>query len=162
MKALGWHFLPWSDHYIELYSSHIDHQYQEVRGAVADNLRQLSELRFHPSFGGTDEFLRSVVGNPGAISDRLLGVDETYERRIDDVAKKLEGMRSVRQSAAQGTQQYDRAAMTVITWIWSGISDFRIATSFPFITKLFTEFFRMQEILDNEVRPVGGVLRSIR
>lgn len=40
----------------------------------------------------------------------------------------------------------------VLTWIWTSVSDFRISTAFPFITKLLPEFFRMQEVLDNDVR----------
>lgn len=40
----------------------------------------------------------------------------------------------------------------VLTWIWTRVSDHRISTAFPFITKLLPEFFRMQEVLDNDVR----------
>ena len=38
MKSLGWHFSPWASQYLEMYSANIAHPYQEVRGAVADNI----------------------------------------------------------------------------------------------------------------------------
>lgn len=40
--------------------------------------------------------------------------------------------------------------MTVLTWILTSISDFRISTAFPFITRMLPEFFRCSEILDND------------
>lgn len=42
--------------------------------------------------------------------------------------------------------------LPVLSWIWTSVSDYRISTAFPFITKLLGEFFHCQEILDNPVR----------
>lgn len=146
MKALGWHFSPWAPKYIDMYMKHLDHPFGEVRGAVADNLRHLSELRLHPSYSSVDVFLRECRESTG----RLMTVDAAYEAQIDDFAKKLAAWREIRQSSAQGTQSYDKASLTILSWIWISVSDFRISTAFPFITKLLPEFFKMQEILDND------------
>ncbi|GAA5836406.1 hypothetical protein JCM11251_007072, partial [Rhodosporidiobolus azoricus] len=159
MKALGWHFTPWASKYIEMYSSNIAHPYQEVRGAVADNLRVLCELRLHPSYGSVEEFLREAQHVDGA-SRSLVGVDAAYEARIDQFGEQLEEWRKERKPASEGTQIYDKASMTILTWIWGSISEFRTSSAFPFITKLLPEFFRMQESTDNPElsRMAGRVL----
>ena len=108
MKSLGWHFSPWAPKYIEMYSNHLDHPFGEVRGAVADNLRHLSELRLHPSYSSVDAFLKECKESTG----RLMTVDAAYEAQIDEFKNKLEAWRSVRQSSANGTQSYDKAALT--------------------------------------------------
>ncbi|SCV72468.1 BQ2448_4005 [Microbotryum intermedium] len=148
MKALGWHFTPWADKYIEMYSQHLDHPYQEVRGAVADNLQSLSELRLHPSYPSVEVFLRECETPEGAKA--LMHVDTSYEARVDDFGARLKKWRELRQPTAQGTQTYDKAALTILSWLWTSMSDFRIATAYPFITKLLPEIFHMQEILDND------------
>lgn len=181
MKSLGWHFSPWAPKYIEMYSQHLDHSFAEVRGSVAENLRHLSELELHPSFSSVEVFLRACRDEPG----RLMQAGAEYEAKIDGFAAQLIRLRTLRQPAALGSQSYDRAASTsrfplplppldrrlldssrdlanpVLTWMFTSISDHRIATAYPFIQKLLGEFFRIQEILDNEVRclpsfePVG-------
>ncbi|KAI5481022.1 proteasome activator subunit 4 [Pseudohyphozyma bogoriensis] len=149
MKSLGWHFAPWAPKYIEMYSKYLDHPFGEVRGAVADNLRHLSELRLHPSYSSVEEFVRESREGAEDSKLSLMRGDAAYQAKIDEFAEKLAGWRAVRQSSAQGTQAYDKASLTLLTWIWTSLSDFRISTAFPFIQKLLREFFAMQEILDN-------------
>ncbi|GAA5990546.1 hypothetical protein JCM10908_003124 [Rhodotorula pacifica] len=151
MKALGWHFSPWAPSYLEMYSANIAHPYQEVRGAVADNLRALCELRQHPSFTSVEALIRDsqrVYGDVGSKS--LVAVDEAYEARIDDFGQKLAAWRAERKPASEGTQTYDKASMTILTWIWGSVGEVRTSSVFPFITKLLPEFFRMQECTDNQ------------
>jgi proteasome activator subunit 4 len=113
MKALGWHFSPWAPTYLEMYSANITHPYQEVRGAVADNLRALCELRQHPSFTSVEALIRDsqrIYGELGSKS--LVAVDEAYEARIDEFGRKLAAWRAERKPASEGTQMYDKASMT--------------------------------------------------
>ncbi|GAA6053733.1 hypothetical protein JCM3770_003189 [Rhodotorula araucariae] len=158
MKSLGWHFSPWASQYLEMYSANIAHPYQEVRGAVADNLRVLSELRLHPSYGSVEEFIRDSQHIHARRS--LVSVDATYEARIDEFGRQLAEWRAERKPASEGTSQYDKASMTILTWIWGSISEVRTSSAFPFITKLLPEFFRMQESTDNQElsRMAGRVL----
>ncbi|KAM0751556.1 hypothetical protein T439DRAFT_300497 [Meredithblackwellia eburnea MCA 4105] len=150
MKALGWHFSPWAPKYIEMYSAQLDHPFGEVRATVADNLRHLSELRLHPSYDSVESFLHECrVGAPAGQKRGLMNVDAEYEARIDQFGRQLAAWRLIRVSSAHGTQTYDKAALTILTWIWTSVSDYRISTAFPFITKLLSEFFHCQEILDN-------------
>ncbi|KAM0792923.1 hypothetical protein ACM66B_002682 [Microbotryomycetes sp. NB124-2] len=148
IKSLGWWFTPWSKPFIDMYSQFIDHSYQEVRGAVSENLRNLSELRLHPSFPSVQAFLRACETAKDAHS--LITVDAEYEQMIDGFKAKLQSLYEQRQPASQGTQAYDRAASSILLWIYNSVSDFRVSTTYPFITKLLPEFFRMQEILDND------------
>ncbi|GAA5854935.1 hypothetical protein JCM8547_004128 [Rhodosporidiobolus lusitaniae] len=159
MKALGWHFTPWASKYIEMYSANIAHPYQEVRGAVADNLRVLCELRLHPSYASVEEFLKDAQ-RPDGTAKSLVAVDAAYEARIDEFGRKLAAWRAERKPASEGTQTYDKAALTILTWIWGSISEFRTSSAFPFITKLLPEFFAMQESTDNPElsRMAGRVL----
>lgn len=153
MKALGWHFTPWANGYIEMYLANIAHPYQEVRGAVADNLRTLCEQLLFPSYRSVEQFIRDSqrVYDDRAIRS-LVAVDEKYEGRIDDIGRRLTEWRAERKPASEGTSDYDKASMTVLTWIWGSISEVRTSSAFPFITKLLPEFFRMQESTDNQVR----------
>ncbi|KAK4703609.1 proteasome activator subunit 4, partial [Phenoliferia sp. Uapishka_3] len=113
MKALGWHFSPWAAKYIEMYSAQLDHPFGEVRAAVADNLRHLSELRLHPSYDSVESFLRECrVGSTSVTKRGLMNVDAEYEASIDEFGKKLAAWRAVRVSSAHGTQNYDKAALT--------------------------------------------------
>ncbi|GAA5895195.1 proteasome activator BLM10 [Sporobolomyces salmoneus] len=148
LKALGWHFSPWAPKFIEMYSDNIAHQYQEVRSATADNLRSLCELRLHPSYGSVEQLLRDSHAAENTTKD-LLEVDDAYIAMIEAFGKQLAEWRAVRKPAAESSQIYDRASMTILTWIWGSISDTRISTAFPFIMKLLPEFFRMQESTDN-------------
>lgn len=110
MKSLGWHFAPWTMRYINMYTQHLDHPFGEVRDAVSENLRYLSEARLHPSYGSVEVFLRET--RKASVKDTLMQVDAEYEQRIEEMASKLDEWRKVRQPTAQGTQAYDRAAMT--------------------------------------------------
>lgn len=111
MKSLGWHFTPWASDYTKMYSQHLTHPYQEVRGAVADNLRTLTELRLHPSYPSVQAFLRDCeTRDEGQLG--MLGSDETYGENVEEFGRKLAEWRAVRQPAAQGTQVYDKAALT--------------------------------------------------
>lgn len=113
MKSLGWHFSPWADKYIDMYSQHLDHSFTEVRSALADNLRCLSELRLHPSYSSVDVFMKACHDEPGP----LMATDGDYEAKIDEFVVKLAELRLVRQSTANGTQAYDRAASTSKSYI---------------------------------------------
>ena len=94
-----------------MYSSQIAHPFGEVRAAVADNLRHLSELRLHPSYPSVAAFLKDCrVDRVSAYG--LLQVDAEYEASIDEFGKTLAAFREVRQPAASGTQNYDKAALT--------------------------------------------------
>ncbi|GAA5988215.1 hypothetical protein JCM11641_001615, partial [Rhodosporidiobolus odoratus] len=159
MKALSWRFTPWADSYIEMYSKHIAHPYQEVRTVIADNLRVLCELRLHPSYSSVEEFLRDAQRVDGT-SKSLVAVDSAYEARIDEFGRKLAEWREERKPASEGAQAYDKASMTILTWIWSSVSEFRTSSAFPFITKLLPELFKMQETTDNPelTRMAGRVL----
>ena len=165
MKALSWHFLPWASWYLEEYWAAIDSPFQEVRlalrnlatdwgllehapqvrGAVSDNLRHLSELRLHPSFPSTEAFLEHCrkQSKSGVL---LLDVDEEYRRRIATLRTSLKHWRDIRQPITTGAQSYDMAALTVLTWIWSAAMDHRVTTVFPFVLGLLPELFSMQEV----------------
>ena len=69
-----------------------------------------SELRLHPSYSSVEVFLRECR-NTGS-EHGLMNVDAEYEARIDQFGEKLAAWRAVRQSAAQGTQSYDKASLT--------------------------------------------------
>ena len=119
-----------------------------MRSAVSDNLRRLSELRLHPSFSSTVVFLqhcKNIYGN-----SLLLEVDDTFEQRVRQLKSNLEEWRKNRQPSASGTQQYDRASLTVLTWIWASANDHRISAVYPFVRQLIPELFSMQELNDNE------------
>lgn len=120
MKSLGWHFTPWASGYARMYMEHLEHPYQEVRGAVADNLRTLTELRLHPSYPSVQAFLRDCeTREEGQLG--MLGTDETYGANVEEIGRKLAEWRQVRQPTAQGTQTYDKAALTGQCGLWVAV-----------------------------------------
>lgn len=117
--------------------------------AVSDDLRFMSEVRLHPSFTSTKAFLDSCKGRQGM---RLLNdVDEEYISRIDQLVINLQKWRSVRKPFAKdAVQPYDAACLTILTWLWSGMNDYRITPIYPFIVRLLPELMHMQDLQDNQ------------
>ena len=117
--------------------------------AVSDDLRFMSEIRLHPSFTSTDAFLSACKGREGM---RLLNdVDDEYIKRIDSLVRNLADWRSIRKPFAKdAVQPYDAACLTILTWLWSGMNDYRITPIYPFVVRLLPELMRMQDIQDNQ------------
>lgn len=117
--------------------------------AVSDDLRFMSEIRLHPSFTSTDAFLSACKGRQ---SMRLPNdVDDEYINRIDTLVKNLAQWRAIRQPFAKdAVQPYDAACLTILTWLWSGMNDYRITPIYPFVVRLLPELMHMQDVQDNQ------------
>lgn len=148
-ESLSWHFQPWLPQFVDPFWGAITSPYTEVRMAVSDDLRFMSEVRLHPSFTSTKAFLDSCKGRQGM---RLLNdVDEEYISRIDQLVINLQKWRSVRKPFAKdAVQPYDAACLTILTWLWSGMNDYRITPIYPFIVRLLPELMHMQDLQDNQ------------
>lgn len=109
----------------------------------------MSEVRLHPSFTSTQAFLSACEGRQGM---RLLNdVDDEYVKRIDSLVHNLQGWRSNRKPFAKdAVQPYDAACLTILTWLWSGMNDYRITPIYPFVVRLLPELMHMQDIQDNQ------------
>ncbi|KAH8919753.1 hypothetical protein BT69DRAFT_1352911 [Atractiella rhizophila] len=161
MKSLSWHFLPWSESYIAEYWDALDNPFSEVRNAVADNLKYLSETRLHPSYTSIPSLVRDCHNSTTGLL--LIGQDDALEEKFDQLTEMLKQWRRVRKPSNTGSQRYDNGAMTILNWLFQGLHDFRFAILLPYVLKLLPELFRMQEILDNDelVSMAGNVLGSI-
>jgi proteasome activator subunit 4 len=106
-------------------------------------------MRLHPSFVSTEAFLQACQARDGM---RLLNdVDEEYTRRIDELVANLQHWRSIRQPFAKDAiQLYDAACLTILTWLWGGMNDYRITPVYPFVVRLLPELMHMQDIQDNQ------------
>ncbi|KAH8929547.1 hypothetical protein BT69DRAFT_1292546 [Atractiella rhizophila] len=149
MKSLSWHFLPWSESYIAEYWDALDNPFSEVRNAVADNLKYLSETRLHPSYTSIPSLVRDCHNSTTGLL--LIGQDNALEEKFDQLTEMLKQWRRVRKPSNTGSQRYDNGAMTILNWLFQGLHDFRFAILLPYVLKLLPELFRMQEILDNDV-----------
>jgi proteasome activator subunit 4 len=120
-----------------------------MRLAISDNLRYLNEMRLHPSFPSTEAFLSACQSKNGMAL--LVSVDEEYIRRIDSLVKSLADYRAIRQPFAKdAVQPYDSACLTILTWLWMVVNDFRVTTVYPFVERLLPELMHMQDIQDNQ------------
>lgn len=148
-ESLSWHFTPWLSQFVDPFWNAITSPYTEVRMAVSDDLRFMSEIRLHPSFTSTDAFLSACSGRQGM---RLLNdVDDEYIKRIDTLVRNLIQWRSIRKPFAKdAVQPYDAACLTVLTWLWSGMNDYRITPIYPFVVRLLPELMHMQDVQDNQ------------
>lgn len=106
-------------------------------------------MRLHPSFTSTDAFLEACQSQQAM---RLFtSVDDEYVKRIDDLVKSLEHWRSIRKPFAKdAVQPYDSACLTILTWLWTSMNDFRITTVYPFVQRLLPELMHMQDMQDNK------------
>jgi proteasome activator subunit 4 len=81
----------------------------------------------------------------------LVSVDDEYIRRIDSLVKSLGDYRAIRQPFAKdAVQPYDSACLTILTWLWMVVNDFRVTTVYPFVERLLPELMHMQDIQDNQ------------
>lgn len=148
-ESLSWRFSPWADEFADSFWEGITSPYTEVRLAISDNLRYLSEMRLHPSFPSTEAFLEACHSQDGM--QLLVSVDTEYVQRIDSVVKSLERWRSIRQPFAKdAVQPYDSACLTILTWLWGSMNDYRIGTVYPFVERLLPELMHMQDLQDNQ------------
>lgn len=81
----------------------------------------------------------------------LVSVDDEYLRRIDELVKALADYRAIRQPFAKdAVQPYDSACLTILTWLWTSMNDFRVTSVYPFVQRLLPELMHMQDIQDNQ------------
>lgn len=118
MKSLGWHFSPWAPKYIEMYSQHLDHPFGEVRGAVAENLRHLTDLRLHPSYSSVEVLMKACREEPG----RLMITDTIHEAKLDEFVAQIVALRGTRQPTVTGSQSYDKASLTRTLYFYSSFN----------------------------------------
>lgn len=117
--------------------------------AISDNLRYLSEMPLHPSFPSVDAFVDACNTRHGM--QLLVGVNDKYIQRIDALVESLAKLRSIRQPFSRdAVQPYDSACLTVLTWLWSGMNDYRVTTIYPFVERLLPELMQMQDMQDNQ------------
>ena len=149
MKSLSWHFSPWIPQFADTLWSAITSPYTEIRLAISDNLRYLSEMRLHPSFLSTQAFLEACQRRDGM--QLLVSVDTEYIKRIENLVTSLTKARSIRiPFAKDAVQPYDAACLTILTWLWGGMNDYRITTIYPFVERLLPELMHMQDMQDNQ------------
>ena len=149
LESLSWHFTPWANQFADTFWSAITSPYTEIRLAISDNLRYLNEMRLHPSYPSTEAFLSACQSKNGMAL--LVSVDDEYIRRIDSLVKSLADYRAIRQPFAKdAVQPYDSACLTILTWLWTNMNDFRITTVYPFVERLLPELMHMQDIQDNQ------------
>jgi len=165
IKSLEWQFEPWARTYEAEYWDALTSPFAEVRSAVSENLRQLAEIRLHPSFRSVDALLERGRASDTGLS-LLVDVDAAFRQRVVELRASLERWRAERKPASSGSQPYDQAALTVLAWIWAAAQDHRLAVVLPFVETLVPELFCMQEMLDNDelretARSVLGLVASL-
>ncbi|KAH9822994.1 hypothetical protein DFH28DRAFT_1216660 [Melampsora americana] len=148
IRALTWPFKqPSIDKYWDVYWRAIDHDYLEVRNCVSSNLQALTELQANPAFRSVADFL--AAGQEEAINKPLVVESEMTITAIDKLLVDLRRAREIRLPAQHGDQEYDRCSTTILTWLWSSLTDFALPVIYPFIPKILPELFFMHEMTDN-------------
>lgn len=81
----------------------------------------------------------------------LIEVDEEYVLRVENLVVSLGELRKIRKPFSKdAVQPYDSACLTILTWLWSGMNDYRVATIYPFVARLLPELMHMQDMQDNQ------------
>ncbi|PWN54156.1 hypothetical protein IE53DRAFT_24314 [Violaceomyces palustris] len=144
--ALNLKFTAWgAEDFINIYVENFGHDFQEVRSVISESLADLELLQLHPSFGSVDQLLDECASGSGSLLARPL----LYGSRLDTLSKDLAKWREERIPTAQGTSQYDRAAMTALLWISTTLGDHRNSAMAGQVIRFLPDIFTMLELHDN-------------
>ncbi|KAJ1028660.1 hypothetical protein NDA16_001826 [Ustilago loliicola] len=147
MISMNLQFAPFgADDFIRLYSENFDSDFQEVRSVISEGLADLELLQVNPSFGSVEMMLDECSSGHGS----LLAKPELYSGRLEVLSQQLAQWRQERKSTAEGTSQYDRAAMTALLWISITMGDHRNGAIAGEAIKYIPDIFAMLELHDNK------------
>ncbi|KAG0143125.1 hypothetical protein CROQUDRAFT_673152 [Cronartium quercuum f. sp. fusiforme G11] len=150
IRSITWPFMqPPIEMYWDVYWRAIDHDYLEVRNCVSSNLQSLTEVQASPSFPSVTAFLKAC--QDPALDDKPLSIDSPLT--IAAIEKLLEDLRRARETrlpAQHGDQEYDRCSTTILSWLWSSLTDFLLPVIYPFIPRIIPELVYMHEMTDNK------------
>lgn len=147
MISMNLQFTPFgADEFINIYSQNFDNHFQEVRSVISEGLADLELLQVYPSFGSVELMLNACSTGHGS----LLSRPELYSGRLETLSQQLVQWRSERKPTAEGTSQYDRAAMTALLWISTTMGDHRNSALAGEVIKYIPDIFGMLELHDNK------------
>ncbi|CDS82081.1 related to BLM10-proteasome activator subunit [Sporisorium scitamineum] len=147
MIAMNLQFAPFgADEFIRIYSENFDNHFQEVRSVISEGLADLELLQVNPSFGSVELMLDACSTGQGS----LLSRPELYSGRLQVLSQQLAKWRTERKPTAQGTSQYDRAAMTALLWISTTMGDHRNSALAGEVIQYIPDIFAMLELHDNK------------
>ncbi|SPO23145.1 related to BLM10 - proteasome activator subunit [Ustilago trichophora] len=147
MISMNLQFAPFgADEFIRIYSENFDNHFQEVRSVISEGLADLELLQVNPSFGSVELMLDACSAGQGS----LLSRPELYSGRLEMLSKQLAEWRTQRKPTAEGTSQYDRAAMTALLWISTTMGDHRNSALAGEVIKYIPDIFAMLELHDNK------------
>ncbi|EPQ28803.1 uncharacterized protein PFL1_03606 [Pseudozyma flocculosa PF-1] len=156
LVTLNLKFDAWgADEFIRIYTDSFSNDFQEVRSIISESLADLELLKVHPSFGSVDEFLDVCSAREGS----LLARPELYSERFATLARDLARWKGERKPTAQGTSQYDRAAMTALLWISTTLGDHRNSAMAGEVIRFLPYIFAMVEVHDN--RELSDTARAV-
>ncbi|EST07615.1 Protein of unknown function DUF3437 [Kalmanozyma brasiliensis GHG001] len=147
MISMNLQFAPFgADDFIRIYSDNFDNHFQEVRSVISEGLADLELLQVNPSFGSVELMLDACSTGHGS----LLSRPELYSDRLATLSKQLAAWRAERKPTAEGTSQYDRAAMTALLWISTTMGDHRNSALAGEVIRYIPDIFAMLELHDNK------------
>ena len=147
MISMNLQFAPFgADEFIRIYSENFDNHFQEVRSVISEGLADLELLQVNPSFGSVEIMLEACSSGQGS----LLSKPELYHGRLESLSHQLAEWRKERKPTAEGTSQYDRAAMTALLWISTTMGDHRNSALAGEVIKYIPDIFAMLELHDNK------------
>ncbi|SJX61736.1 related to BLM10-proteasome activator subunit [Sporisorium reilianum f. sp. reilianum] len=147
MISMNLQFAPFgADDFIRIYSENFDNHFQEVRSVISESLADLELLQVNPSFGSVELMLDACSTGQGS----LLSRPELYSGRLEVLSQQLAKWRIERKPTAEGTSQYDRAAMTALLWISTTMGDHRNSALAGEVIQYIPDIFAMLELHDNK------------
>ena len=154
--SMNLQFAPFgADEFIRIYSENFDNHFQEVRSVISESLADLELLQVNPSFGSVELMLDACSTGSGS----LLSRPELYSGRLEQLSQQLMQWRKERKPTAEGTSQYDRAAMTALLWISTTMGDHRNSALAGEVIKYIPDIFAMLELHDN--RELSVLARAV-
>ncbi|PVF98837.1 hypothetical protein CPB86DRAFT_757643 [Serendipita vermifera] len=150
-ESLGWRFQPWIEPILERHWQELASDHDEVRAYIADALELFDKIMWQPkpTVPTTEAFVREC--HTLYESQDIMSIREGSQlSRFKKLLPELERWRTERLPGARAIHsQYDRAASTILKWLFLGLHDIQAVSSYAYVIPFIPELLRMSELNDN-------------
>ncbi|KAG8866672.1 hypothetical protein FRC20_007837 [Serendipita sp. 405] len=149
-EALGWRFRPWIGPIVDRHWQELASDHDEVRAYIADALQLFDKIMWRPkpSVPTVEVVVREcqTLSENDIMSIRNFPLSGRFQELLPRFAQwrteRLPGARAIHST-------YDRAATTVLKWLFMALHDIQATSTYDYIVPFVPELLHMSELNDN-------------
>lgn len=150
-EALGWRFQPWIQPVLQRHWQELASDHDEVRAYIAEALQLFDKILWKPkpSVPTVEVFVRECRTLPEEV-DIMSIRTASQTSQFTELLQKFATWRTQRYPGARAIHStYDRAASTVLKWLFLGLHDIQAVSIYEYVLPFIPELLRMSELNDN-------------